>query len=156
MITLKMQEAMTFIFHGLKPHLSCYWSSMTELKARFKRGQKKDKNPQRSIEAILSVQICNSLLKAVFVAMASLHSAGLHHHSYHTECFTRFCSHQLCANRRTKDSVSSLFLEYCLPGPSLTPNQFYPCSFIEGNEFPQVLSYTRIRKQFQFNETLLA
>lgn len=36
-----MQGVMISILHGLKPHLSCYWSSVTQLKAEFKRGQKK-------------------------------------------------------------------------------------------------------------------
>jgi len=36
----KRQEVTTSILHGLKPHLSCYQSTMTELKASFKRVKK--------------------------------------------------------------------------------------------------------------------
>lgn len=39
----KRQEVMTSILHGLKPHMSCYRSSITELKSSLKEERKKKK-----------------------------------------------------------------------------------------------------------------
>lgn len=97
------EDAMNPNLHGLKPHLPCYQSSiMTELSPVcffffFLKGGRTT-TILRSAEVTLTVQVCASVLKAVFVQEHLYIQQDCIAIHITQSALLDFCSYWLCAN----------------------------------------------------------